>query len=119
MLSQKDLEGNSVRDVYELTQAALAQKQQTIDSLRAVLVYREQNDTVSGAIAPELAVVFPQVTDMAVTRAVFATTESGRLDTVNVALVRLAQPLPKARREELSRYLEARLRLREVEIVEI
>lgn len=119
VLSQKDLEGNSVRDVYELTQAALAQKQQTIDSLRAVLVYREQNDTVSGAIAPELAVVFPQVTDMAVTRAVFATTESGRLDTVNVALVRLAQPLPKARREELSRYLKARLRLREVEIVEI
>lgn len=119
VLTPKDLEGNSVRDVYELTQAALTQKQITIDSLRAVINLRQRDDSVSGTIAPELRVVFPQVSDLAMTRAIFAATSDGKLDTLNLALVRLSKPLPKKSSEELERYLEARLRLNKVEIVEL
>ncbi len=121
VLTPQDLEGNSVRDVYELTQAALTQKQVTIDSLRAVLHYAAGRDSVSATLAPELRVIFPQVGDMALSRAIFASTASGSesLDTVDVALVRLDRPLPAASRTELARYLEARLRLRSVRVVDM
>ena len=113
------LTGSSVRDIYEISQQALAAKQTTIDSLRAVLAMRQATDSVSGALAPELRVVFPQVADIAMTTAVFATTADARLDTLNIALVSYSRPMPAAARNELARYLEARLRLHNVRIVDM
>lgn len=118
-LSPGDLAGSSVRDIYEISQAALMQKQTTIDSLRAVVALSHAADSVGGTIAPELRVLFPQVADIAMTRSVFADVANGQLDTVNVALVRYGRPMPAAKRTELVKYLEARLRLRKVKVVEM
>jgi len=74
-----------------------------------VLAYRRMNDTVVARLAPELRVIFPQVADIAVTRAVFGNTATDRLDTVNVALVKYSKPLPAAKDTELRKYLQARL----------
>lgn len=119
VLSARDLSGTSVRDIYEISQSALASKQTTIDSLRAVLAYDRATDSVAGALSAELQVIFPQVSDIAVTKAVFAATEDGHLDTVNVALVAYSQKMPEAKRRELVKYLEARLRLKNVNLVNV
>ena len=118
-LSAQDLTGNSVRDIYEMSQSVLAARQQTIDSLRSVVASAQAADTVSGAIAPELNVIFPQVSELAMSRAVFAATGTGRLDTVDMALITLRHPLTAAKKDELSRYLEARLNLKSVKIVDV
>lgn len=106
--------GHTPAQMFEFAQQAIASKQVTIDSLEAVLAYRNKNDTVAASLAPELRVVFPQVADIAVTKAVFGNVESARLDTLNVALVRYSKPMTAAQTAEFTNYLEARLRLKSI-----
>ncbi|MDE6417537.1 MAG: TIGR00341 family protein [Duncaniella sp.] len=119
MTEDADLSSSSLRDIYQLSQADIARKQQVIDSLRSIIGNVRATDSVAGLIMPEVRVVFPQISDLAVTRAVFARHDTGRLDTVNVALVKYSRPLPAKERDELCRYLDARLGLRGVKIVEV
>lgn len=113
------LAGSSLRDIYELSQASLAAKQAAIDSLTAVINASKAADSVAATIIPELKVVFPQIADIAIGRPVMAQTDGGRLDTLNVALVSFSSPMPDVKRQELSRYLSARLRMKEVRIVDL
>jgi len=113
------LVGHSVKDIYEMAQNSLMQKQETIDSLRQMLASRAVVDSLSAYLAPELKVIFPQVSEIAVTKAVFGNIDSGRLDTTNIALVQYSRPIPEASREELARYLAARLRVKSVRLVRV
>lgn len=113
------IQGSSVRDIYELAQNSIASRQATIDSLQAVISAARLNDTISGRIAPEVRVLFPQVQELAVSRAVFGDISTATLDTVNVALVSYSSPLPAARQRELKQYLEARLRLKSVSLINV
>lgn len=113
------IQGSSVRDIYEMAQTSIASKQATIDSLRAVIDASRLNDTISGRIAPEVKVLFPQVQELAVSRAIFGNIATATLDTVNVALVSYTSPLSAAKQRELERYLEARLRLKSVSLVNV
>lgn len=103
--------GHTPAQMFEFAQQAIASKQAAIDSLKSVLAYRNTTDTIAASLAPELKVIFPQVADIAVTKAVFGNVESARLDTLNVALVRYSKPMTAAQASEFTRYLEARLRL--------
>lgn len=109
---------SSMKDVFEISQNALAAKQTEIDSLRNIIAL--DREAMSGAIdiLPELKVVFPHIENIAVTRAVFANLKDNRLDTVNVAMV-YASDLSHSQRRELTRYLEARLRTRSIKVVKV
>lgn len=111
--------GSNLRDIYQLTQASLAAKQTTIDSLRTIVTAINSADSVAATIMPELRVIFPQVEDIAIARPVMAQASSAQLDTINVALINFSAPLNAAKRGELAKYLSARLRLKEVEIVDL
>lgn len=102
-----------LRDMYQVTQATINTQRATIDSLRAATA----SDTVSAALAPELRVIFPEVADVAVTRAIAANVATGQLDTINAALVNFRAPMSAAQREKFRAYLEARLSLRHVSII--
>ena len=86
-----------------------------------MIAFSNINDSIGGQLAPELKVLFPQITDIAVTRAIFGNirAEATTLDTVNVALVKYTNPLPAAKRNELEAYLKARLRYKSVSIIDI
>lgn len=112
-------QGYSVREVYEMAQSSLAHQQQEIDSLHNVIDRQRTNDSISARLAPELKVIFPQVAEIAVTRAVFGNIESGALDTTNIALVQYSHPLSEAARADLARYLAARLRVPSVRLVTV
>lgn len=109
---------SSMKDVFEISQNALAAKQTEIDSLRNIIAL--DREAMGGAIdiLPELKVVFPHIENIAVTRAVFANLKDNRLDTVNVAMV-YASDLSHSQRRELTRYLEARLRTRSIKVVKV
>ena len=57
--------------------------------------------------------------EIAITKAVFGSIDTGGLDTANIALVNYAKPISAASRNELARYLAARLRVKEVELVQV
>lgn len=106
-------------DIYAVFQNAVSAKQVTIDSLRAVLAYKEMADTMAAGMAPEMRVVFPEVRRIAMTRAVFGNMANGALDTVNVAMVQYIRPMTAARNAELSRYLAARAGVRSVRLIPV
>lgn len=103
-----DVFGSSVRDIYSMAQTTINRKQAVIDSLRTALNLRAGADTIAAAIAPELKVVFPQVKDIALTRAVFSNIDTRSIDTTMIALVQYDTPVNAATRKKLAEYLAAR-----------
>ncbi|MBD5332699.1 MAG: TIGR00341 family protein [Bacteroides sp.] len=114
-----DMAGSSVRDIYEMAQASIISSRTTIDSLTAVIDRYHQNDTIAGRLAPEIRVLFPQVKYLSVTKAVFGEVANARLDTLDLALVTYSEPMPASRRQELESYLQARLGLGRVRVVDV
>ncbi|MDE7443848.1 MAG: TIGR00341 family protein, partial [Muribaculaceae bacterium] len=110
--SADDVNASSIKDIYQISQATITHQQEVIDSLRALNAQRACNDTISATLAPELRVLFPQVSEISVSQSIFTNTESSRLDTVTVALVRYSAKMPAATQDKMREYLEARLRLR-------
>lgn len=118
-LTGEEMAGHSVRQIYEMAQTAIVQKQEAIDSLRQILAVRQEHDSIASRLAPELKVIFPQVSEIAITKAVFGDIATCGLDTVNMALVCYAKPISGAQEAELTRYLEARLRVSHIQLVKV
>ncbi len=121
-MTKDDLQDSngSVRDIYQLAQSTIQRQQQTIDSLRGINAERRRTASEAIAISPEVKVLFPEVGDLAVTRHVlFSSVATGRPDTVNVAMVCFNRAMSQAQRAKFRDYLEARLQLRDIEIVDI
>lgn len=111
--------GHSVNQIYTLAQNALVQKQEAIDSLRQIIDNRRERDSISAQLAPELKVIYPQISEIAVTRAVFGQISTGSLDTANIALIRYNRPISTTSKAELQRYLEARLKVPSIRLVNV
>lgn len=114
-----ELAGSSVKDVYEISQTALRSKQAEVDSLKNIISIDRGTMSAAADILPELKVVFPKINEIAVTKAVFADPRDGRLDTVNIALVNGSAGFNHSHRAELQRYLEARLKIQKIRVVEV
>ena len=109
----------SASDIFQLAQATITRQQSVIDSLQRLSHENARARVVGERIIPELKVVFPQVQEIAVTQPVFASTDSTALDTVNVALVHFSAPMPRQQREKFTEYLEARLSMPGLRIVDV
>ncbi len=106
-----------LRDMYQVTQNTINSQRETIDSLRAVNAIAASNDTIAARIAPEIKVLFPEVKDIAITRAISTSVDSLRLDTLNVALVSYNRPMGAAQAQKFKEYLQARLAKKDITIV--
>ena len=106
-----------LRDMYSVTQARINRQQVTIDSLRHAYASTMRNDSISATIAPELKIVFPQVSDISVARCISCNVENGALDTINIALVKYNHRMSHSESEKFVRYLETRLNARPITIV--
>lgn len=116
---REDIMGHSVSQIYEIAQNSLIQKQQAIDSLRDIINARRHSDSISAYLAPELKVIFPEVAEIAVTRAVFGEISDGGLDTANIALIRYSKAISPEQHSELQQYLEARLRVKPLRLITV
>lgn len=68
-------------------------------------------------IAPELRVIFPQVRDIAFTRAIVSNVVNDHRDTLNLVLAQYTKPMTAAQTAKFREYLEARLNTRPITIV--
>lgn len=114
-----ELKGAAMSDIYQISQSALQAKQAEVDSLTNLLAANRATISAAADILPELKVVFPRINEIAVTKAVFANPSDGRLDTVHVAMINASNGFSAASRNELQRYLEARLKVAKIRVVEV
>lgn len=98
-----------LRDMYQVTQDRIGRQMETIDSLRALNAQTMRNDTIGATLVPELRVLFPDVQDIAVTRAIASAVGTGRMDTLDLALVSYRHPMASATERKFRDYLRARL----------
>lgn len=108
---------SGVKDVYMLAQSTISRQQATIDSLRIIVAETRAAQAAGTTIAPEIKVLWPQVKDIAVNHSVFAPIDGGTPDTVHVAMVSFSRPLDKAQSAKFKEYLEARLGIKDIQIV--
>jgi|GEM_PF-3144982 len=107
-----------MKDFYDMSQATIVSLQRQIDSLSLVLSNAKAARNLGAVVSPEVKVLFPQVSEIAVSTNIFASVENpAELDTVNVALVSFSSPMYGEQRQKFARYLEARLKLKNIEIV--
>lgn len=104
-------------DFYEVTQKALDQRQQQIDSLRQIVKQRDEFDAQSLRVAPEIKVLFPSIRDIALTQMIAASPETGMTDTLGMIFVNAPAGLTSAERLKLKEYMQVRLARRELHLV--
>lgn len=109
---------SGIKDFYDMSQATIVGLQRQIDSLSLVLSNAKAARNLGAVVSPEVKVLFPQVAEIAVSSNIFASVDNpSKLDTVNVALVSFSAPMYDEQRQKFARYLEARLNLKDIEIV--
>ena len=68
-------------------------------------------------LAPEIKVLFPHVDDIALSRNVFSSINSNKVDTVNLAIVKLNGFMTPQDTHKLEEYLEVRSGVKPIKIV--
>ncbi len=117
MFDATEATSTMLRDMYQVTQNTINTQRETIDSLKTLYSDICRNDTMGATISPELKVLFPEVADIAITRAIVSNVDTRKLDTIDVALVRYSKPMNQTQGNKFLKYLEARLNTKSIKIV--
>ena len=106
-----------IDQIYRKAQASVDMQQAEIDSLRGVI---EASGINAGhELGPELRVLFPAVTSLAVGRDLLIDIDQQHTDTLTVALYRARTELSPDEKRKFKEYLEARLQIKDINIVQI
>ncbi len=109
-----------VTDIYRIAQNTITRQQSTIDSLHNLLAAGRQSVLAAPEVSPEVRVIFPNVKRIGISTTVFsAPGESAATDTATVAMIHTSGLFTKAEKAKLAAYLEARLGLHNVMVVEM
>jgi len=118
IVKQNNDQAAGIKDFYELAQSTISNQQRQLDSLHLVLDRIKATDDLGAEVVPEMKVIFPQVAGISVSRNIFASVkDSARTDTVNLALIPFTSPMNESQTRKLREYLEARLKLKNIRIV--
>lgn len=110
----------AVGDIYRLAQSTISRQQGTIDSLKTVIADERTAFTASSEVAAEVKVIFPSVKRIGISTTVFNNLDDHvATDTATVAMVHTHGRMTNNDRKKLAEYLEARLSISKVEIVDI
>lgn len=103
---------------YTLMQREITDRQNEIDSLKAVIALKSGFEDEATRLAPEVKVLFPAIRDIALSNMVLASVEENVNDTVNMVFIKVAKALTEAERRKLSDYIGVRLKRSNVIISE-
>lgn len=109
----------SVDDIYRLAQSTITRQQSRIDSLENVIAMSKATLDDGPAVAPEIKVLFPSVSSIGISSTVLTNPATLDNDTTAVALIKVKHNLKKEERKKLSEYLQARLNISRITIVEM
>lgn len=99
----------TVGQFYALMQREISDKQTEIDSLKAVIVLKTGFENEAARLAPEVKVLFPNISDIALSNMVLASVDENVNDTVNMVFVKVSTALTETERQKLSDYISVRL----------
>lgn len=108
--------GGSMREIYDACIKKIDKQAHTIDSLRTIVRNQHRFDSLSYAIAPEIKVLYPNITDIALNRSVFCNMITNKIDTTNIALIEYSSPLGNS--SKFKEYLEARTGLKDIHVIQ-
>ena len=108
-LARADMDDEKNADkFYQLMQSEIDSRQNTIDSLRAIVSRHRKFSDESVAISPEIKVLFPAVRDIAMTSMVASSIDSDVTDTLSILFVYAPKGLNLNDRNKLKEYVEVR-----------
>lgn len=105
------------QEIYKDNQVKLEHQAFTIDSLRARVEKYQHYDSIGLIIAPEIKVLFPTVTGVAISNQIFSNLDSMRLDTMTLAVITLNRPLKQVEEERFEEWLKARLDVKRLKLL--
>ena len=105
------------KDIYLHNQEQIARQQKTIDSLENLASHYQQYDSVGVEVAPEIKVLFPNVTDIAISKTIFSCIDTEARDTTTLAVVRHSKVFSLSEQKRFKEWLQARLGTKKVKLV--
>ena len=109
-LTRSDLDDDRNADqFYKLMQSEIAQRQNTIDSLKSIVRLHKQFSDESVRVSPEVKVLFPTIKDIALASMVASSVGSQGTDTVGMIFVNAPGGLDQTSRTKLINYIQVRL----------
>ena len=105
------------KDIYLHNQEQIDRQQKTIDSLENLASHYQQYDSVGVEIAPEIKVLFPNVTDIAISKTIFSRIDTEARDTTTLAVVRHSKVFSLSEQKRFKEWLQARLGTKKVQLV--
>lgn len=106
----------SMSQLYSVMQQEITNRDNEIDSLRATIALRTSFSDMSGKIAPEIKVLFPQIEDIALSNMVLANVFTHDNDTVNMVFVRTREDMNEVQQHKLAEYVSVRLNRKDVHV---
>lgn len=117
-VSAQVLSSTMFNDIYQSNVEKISRQATKIDSLTNLTRSYARFDSVSISLAPEVKVLFPAIKDLAISRSVFCDISENKIDTINIALVKYRAKMSVLDQTKFKEYLEARVGLKDVQIVE-
>lgn len=116
-LNTNDFDQNLGYDrFYQLMQTQLAERDNTIDSLKSVVSLHQLFYDASVDVVPEIRVLFPNVKDIAISRMVAASINNHEADTLSMVFVNAPAGLNSKDSEKLADYISVRLNQKNVHV---
>lgn len=103
-------------DVFSTAIRQIEKQKTSIDSLKQIILARENFDSISYAIAPELQILYPDITGIALARTLQCNVETRKIDTLNLAIISHVKPLRDI--TTIRRYIETRTGLDSLQIIQ-
>ena len=111
------LSSTMFKDIYLHNQEQITRQQQIIDSLENLTSHYQQYDSVGVEVAPEIKVLFPNVTDIAISKTIFSSIDRSVRDTTTLAVVRYSQHFSSSEQTRFKEWLQARLGVKKVQLL--
>ena len=111
------LSSTMFKDIYLHNQEQITRQQQVIDSLENLTSHYQQYDSVGVEVAPEIKVLFPNVTDIAISKTIFSQISTETRDTTTLAVVRNSGKFSLSEQTRFKEWLQARLGVKKVQLV--
>lgn len=117
-LDSKEITTSMFNEIYADNQKRIAMQTEQIDSLKIRMQAVTELERLPVELAPEVKVLFPRVKDLALSRNIFCSVDNSRIDTMNLAIIRVNGVMSLDERKKLEAYLEVRSGIKPIKIVD-
>lgn len=106
------------RDIYQDNQDRIARQAATIDSLQQINKSYRQYEDMSSKVAPEVKVLFPDITRLAISQVIYSNVDSLTNDTTTLAVISYDRSISSQEKTRFKEWLEARLKTVNIQVLE-